>query len=103
MPGSRRARPSSTSTADLKRNGPSGQPSTNMGRRFGRKPFGYFEGEQEAILRMRSLREKGLGFDRIAAELNKEGIPTRTGKTWHGIVVNRILCRSRLPDIYFFR
>ena len=74
-----------------------------MGQRFGRKPFGYFEGEQEAIIRMRSLREKGLGFDRIAAELNKEGIPTRSGKMWHGVVVNRILCRSRMPEKYFCR
>lgn len=58
---------------------------------FGRKPFGHFEGEPEAILKMKSLREKGLGFDRIAAELNREGIPTRSRKMWHGVVVNRIL------------
>jgi hypothetical protein len=60
-------------------------------RRLGRKPFGYFQGEPEAILKMKSLREQGLGFDRIAAELNKEGIPTRSRKLWHGVVVNRIL------------
>jgi hypothetical protein len=58
---------------------------------LGRKPFGFFEGEAEAIRRMKALREMGLGFDRIAAQLNKEGIPTRTRKIWHGIVVNRIL------------
>jgi hypothetical protein len=61
------------------------------GRRQGRKPFGFFEGESEAIVKMRLLREKGLGFDRIAAELNKQGVPTRSRKVWHGVVVNRIL------------
>jgi hypothetical protein len=35
----------------------------------------------------------GLGFDHIAAQLNAEGVPTRTGKPWHGVVVNRILIR----------
>lgn len=64
-------------------------------RRFGRKPFGFFEGEPEAIRRMRLLREQGFGFDRIAAELNKEGIPTRSRKLWHGVVVNRILSGRR--------
>jgi len=44
-------------------------------------------------MKMRSLREEGLGFDRIAAELNNEEIPTRSGKTWHGVVINRILSR----------
>jgi hypothetical protein len=60
-------------------------------RRFGRKPFGYFNDEWETILKMRSLRENGLGFDRIAAALNEEGVPTRSRKEWHGVVVNRIL------------
>ena len=60
-------------------------------RHFGRKPFGYFKDERETILKMRSMREKGMGFDRIAAALNDEGVPTRSGKDWHGVVVNRIL------------
>ena len=60
-------------------------------RGFGRKPFGYFKDERETIFKMRSLREKGMGFDRIAAALNDEGVPTRSGKEWHGVVVNRIL------------
>ena len=37
------------------------------------------------------LRNDGLGFDRIAQRLNSEGIPTRTGRPWHGFVVNHIL------------
>jgi hypothetical protein len=61
------------------------------GRWEGRKPFGYYEGEKMAVERMPELRNEGLGFDRIARQLNSEGIPTRTGRPWHGFVVNRIL------------
>src|ERR1035438_6229147 len=43
------------------------------GRCEGRKPYGYFEGEQTVISRMKELRESGMGFDRIAAQLNTEG------------------------------
>jgi len=32
-----------------------------------------------------------MGFDRIAAALNAEEFQRRTGKRWHGLVVNRIL------------
>jgi DNA invertase Pin-like site-specific DNA recombinase len=65
------------------------------GRCEGRKPFGYFEGEAAALDRMQALRAEGLGFDRIAARMNAERIATRTGKPWHGIVVNRILTGKR--------
>jgi DNA invertase Pin-like site-specific DNA recombinase len=61
------------------------------GRCEGRKPFGYFDGEAEAVTRMKALRAEGLGFDRIAARLNAEGVSTRSGKPWHGLVINRIL------------
>ena len=61
------------------------------GRCEGRKPFGYYQGEELAVERMPELRNEGLGFDRIARQLNSEGIPTRTGRPWHGFVVNRIL------------
>ena len=61
------------------------------GRCEGRKPYGFYEGEQVAIDRMKALRAEGLGFDRIAARMNAEGITTRTGKPWHGVVINRIL------------
>jgi hypothetical protein len=40
---------------------------------------------------MKALRVEGLGFDRIAARLNEDRIPTRTGKRWHGVVINRIM------------
>ncbi len=61
------------------------------GRCEGRKPFGHYEGEVTAIERMKELRAEGLGFDRIALRLNSESVPTRTGRRWHGVVVNRIL------------
>jgi len=61
------------------------------GRCEGRKPFGYYEGEAAALDRMKALRAEGLGFDRIAARLNDEHVPTRTGRPWHGVVLNRIL------------
>jgi hypothetical protein len=39
-----------------------------------------------------------MAFDRIAATLNNEGIPTRTpGKRWHGFAVNQILKRHAVP------
>jgi DNA invertase Pin-like site-specific DNA recombinase len=61
------------------------------GRCEGRKPFGHYPGESEAMARMKALRAEGMGFDRIAVALNAEGFATRTGKRWHGVVVNRIL------------
>ncbi|HKD06119.1 MAG TPA: recombinase family protein [Bryobacteraceae bacterium] len=61
------------------------------GRCEGRKPFGHYEGESEVIERMKVLRFGGMGFDRIAAQLNAEGIATRTRGRWHGLMVNRIL------------
>ena len=61
------------------------------GRCEGRKPYGFYEGEQATIERIKDLRAEGMGFDRIAARLNEEGLKPRTGKRWHGLVVNRIL------------
>jgi DNA invertase Pin-like site-specific DNA recombinase len=60
------------------------------GRCEGRKPFGYYEGEQAAIDRMKALRVSGMGFDRIAAALNAEGVPTRGRGRWRGFGVNQI-------------
>jgi hypothetical protein len=37
------------------------------------------------------LRAQGLGFDRLAEKLNAEAVKTRSGKIWHGRVVNRIV------------
>ena len=61
------------------------------GRCEGRKPYGHFEGEGAVIDRMKTLRAEGIGFDRIAAQMNAEGLGTRTRGRWHGVMVNRIL------------
>ena len=58
-----------------------------------RKQFGDDRGELGIIARIESLRAGGLGFDRIADRLNDDGVPSRSGKAWHGIVINRILAR----------
>jgi DNA invertase Pin-like site-specific DNA recombinase len=57
----------------------------------GAKQFGHREGEQVVIDRMKSLRTSGMGFDKIAAQLNSEGIKPRRGDRWHGLTVNRVL------------
>ena len=56
------------------------------GRCEGRKPFGFYEGEAAALERAKELRAEGLGFDRVAACLNEENVPTRTGRSvaWCG-------------------
>lgn len=65
----------------------------------GVKPFGTFPGEQEAIDRMRQLRRKPIGnrkrmsFAKIAATLQAEGVPTRTGKPWAASSVRDILAK----------
>ena len=64
------------------------------GRCEGRKPYGYYPGEKKVTERMRALRNEGLGFDRVASKLNKEGSRTRKGTLWHGFTVNRILSRG---------
>ena len=64
------------------------------GRCEGRKPFGYREGEQSVIARMRELRATGLGFDKIAEQLNTEGLKPRTGQRWWGKGVNNSLRHS---------
>jgi hypothetical protein len=40
------------------------------------KPYGYYEGESIALDRVKARRAEGLGFDRIAARLNEEKVPT---------------------------
>lgn len=71
------------------------------GRCEGRKPYGANQGEQAIIARMRELRAAGMAYDRIAATLNSEVVPTRTpGKRWHGFAVNQILRRIKKRDGY---
>ena len=64
---------------------------TNTGRCEGRKPFGDRPGEQEIADRMKSMRDSGMPYDAIAAELNGAGVPTRMGRSWFGSTVAKIL------------
>jgi DNA invertase Pin-like site-specific DNA recombinase len=63
----------------------------------GRKAFGEKDGEQEIIALMRSLRRKRSGkqmsFAKIANELNRQKIPTRTGAPWQTTTVRNIISR----------
>jgi DNA invertase Pin-like site-specific DNA recombinase len=65
----------------------------------GRKAFGDKEGEAEVLAYIRKLYRKPRGGDRlsyaaIAARLNAENIPTRTGKSWAPGTVYGILKRT---------
>jgi len=64
------------------------------GRCEGAKPYGTLPGEAAVTDRMKELRASGLGFDRIAAALNGEGIKPRRGKQWWGLAVNKVLTRK---------
>jgi DNA invertase Pin-like site-specific DNA recombinase len=66
------------------------------GRCEGRKPFGYRPGELAIVDRMRQLRRKPVGGDRlsfaeIAAALDAEGLLSRSGKPWCASSIREIL------------
>lgn len=63
----------------------------------GGKPFGQTPEERAVIEKMLAWRKEHLSFAEIAAKLNEEGIPTRTGEgaKWHPTQVQRIVKRSR--------
>lgn len=80
------------------------------GKRMGRyPPYGYrflypqnpedpttltpVPSEMEAVNEMRRLREKGLGYSRIAEELNRTLPDACRGQKWHGKVVMKTLNR----------
>ncbi len=65
------------------------------GRCEGAKPFGHFASEIPAMERMKALRASGMGFDRIAAALNAEGVKPRRGQKWWGLTVNKILAAAK--------
>lgn len=77
----------------------------DQGRRIsGRVPYGYDladddrhlvenDTEQSVIHRMADLRATGLSYQAIAEGLNADGIPPKTGDTWAGNTVRRILLR----------
>jgi DNA invertase Pin-like site-specific DNA recombinase len=57
----------------------------------GRKPFGTRDGEAETVTRIRQLRRESLR--QIAARLDEENRPTRSGKPWSAEAVRGILIR----------
>jgi DNA invertase Pin-like site-specific DNA recombinase len=61
------------------------------GRCEGRKPYGRTLAERETIQRMKALRGGRYSYEQIAAALDGEGLPPRSGDKWNAIVVNRIL------------
>ena len=68
------------------------------GRCEGRKPFGFYEGEDKTLKRMKQLHRKPRGGKRlgpyqIARILNTEGWPTRKAPQWHGSHISAILKR----------
>jgi DNA invertase Pin-like site-specific DNA recombinase len=70
------------------------------GRCEGRKPYGYYPGEAEIVKRVKELRrkphgERRKGYRAIAKQLNKEGIPTRSGVPWSDTQVKSILTRKK--------
>jgi DNA invertase Pin-like site-specific DNA recombinase len=68
------------------------------GRCEGRKPYGVRPGEREVITRMHALRKQGMGLDKIATALDKQGMKPRTGAKWYAANVARILARTSKAD-----
>jgi len=63
---------------------------------LGRPNYGKFEGETELLELIRGIRDKeNMSYFNIAQKLNQDGIPTRTGKPWHGEVVRRLCGAER--------
>jgi DNA invertase Pin-like site-specific DNA recombinase len=67
------------------------------GRCEGRRPFGSCPGEADTLRRMRELND-GRTFYGVAAELNRQGLASRTGKPWTPTSVRRILSRPLMAD-----
>jgi DNA invertase Pin-like site-specific DNA recombinase len=66
-------------------------------------PFGYrviagklerIVAEQPIIERISALRAEGKALRKIAASLNEERIPTRSGKLWNAVTVSAIIDRA---------
>ena len=72
------------------------------GRCEGRKPFGYYPGEQQTLEVIRQLRRsrggKRLSYQKIADELNARGRPTRQGRPWGASAVQAII-KKQMPSL----
>ncbi|MCB9764450.1 MAG: recombinase family protein [Alphaproteobacteria bacterium] len=79
---------------------------SRAGKRISRHlPYGYRLGEDgdslvevpeelSVLERMKALRARGLSYQRVAATLDAEGLPTRKGKPWASSSVRQILRRE---------
>lgn len=65
---------------------------------WGRKPFGHTPEEKITLTRMEDLRYRRRhtprSFRAIAATLDAEGLPSRSGKLWTAQSIKRILNRA---------
>jgi DNA invertase Pin-like site-specific DNA recombinase len=64
----------------------------NTGRCEGRMPYGFREGEQQIIERIKKDYSKGKNYEQIARDLNNEGVKPRTG-IWYPANVRKIVKR----------
>jgi DNA invertase Pin-like site-specific DNA recombinase len=62
------------------------------GRCEGRMPYGFREGEQQIIDRIKAERAQGRNYEQIAKDLNAEGVKPRTG-IWHPANVRKIVLK----------
>jgi DNA invertase Pin-like site-specific DNA recombinase len=62
------------------------------GRCEGRMPYGFREGEQMIIDRIKAERAQGRNYEQIARDLNSEGVKPRTGK-WYPANVRKIVLK----------
>jgi len=62
-----------------------------LGRCEGRKPFGYRDGEQAILERMKALHAASIPYLHISTILNTEGLKPRQGERWYPATVRRIL------------
>jgi DNA invertase Pin-like site-specific DNA recombinase len=80
----------------LKLSGARARTRAKEGRCEGRKPYGFYDGEEAVLKRLRSLRKGGVSYDQIAATLNAEDVAPRSGKQWHAGVIHRLLTSTSL-------
>ncbi|PPA88049.1 hypothetical protein C4A76_09765 [Brevibacillus laterosporus] len=52
---------------------------------------------------MAELILQGIGSRRIAASLNKRGIPTKSGSQWHDRVIRELLRRETLIGTFVWK
>ncbi len=77
-------------------------------RAYSPTPFGFDRIDDElrenadelrVVKRIREMRAGELSLGKIAATLNREGVPTKTGKKWHGSTVHYILRNQLYQEV----